>query len=108
MLKVQDGSYLKGSILVFYDAASRRSGIKTFVPGQGWRFLAYFNTSFADGDQLGARALADGNVQMFKNGVLIGQANAGSFFAGKGGRIGLFFFLAPHAKFDDFGGGTRP
>jgi hypothetical protein len=94
--------------MVFYDSANQRSGIKTFVPGQGWRFLAYFDVQYADSDQLGARALADGSVQMFKNGVLIGAADAGSFFAGKGGRIGLFFFLANQAQFDDFGGGTHP
>ena len=50
--------------------------------------------------------MADGTVQAFINGTLVGTADAGSFYAGKGGQIGLWFLNAHDAVFDDFGGGT--
>lgn len=63
---------------------------------------------FQPGDQFGARALADGTVLVFKNGVQIGMFNvAGVFpaFAG-GGRIGWADYGLPGGVvIDDFGGG---
>ena len=40
------------------------------------------------------------------NGQLVVQAHGGSWFAGKGEHIGLWFFGLGHpaARFDDFGG----
>jgi len=109
LLKAQGPKRQHGVILVFYRAREHkpgRVGIQTFVPGQGWKTLATFEATLHDGDQLGGRALVNGTVQVYVNGELIGEANAGSFFAGKGGRIGLWFKEAEDARLDDFGGGT--
>ena len=108
LLKAQGTHRQHGVILVFYRAREHKSGqlgIQTFVPGQGWKTLATFEATLRNGDQLGGRSLVDGVVQVYVNGELIGEANAGSFFVGKGGRIGLWF-KAEDARLDDFGGGT--
>jgi hypothetical protein len=64
-----------------------------------------FDATLQDGDQLGGRAEADGTVRAFVNGVEIGSVDAGGFFVGKGGRIGMWFKNAADAVLDDFGGG---
>jgi hypothetical protein len=111
LLKVQDNAlgqpnWRRGAIAVFYRATEGKIGIETHVPGQGWHTLATFDAVLGYGDQLGGQALADGTVRAYVNGQWIGEANAGSFFAGKGGRIGLWFIVAADAMLDDFGGGT--
>jgi hypothetical protein len=111
LLKVQDNdlgqpTWRRGAIAVFYRATEGLVGIEMYVPGRGWHTLATFPTTLRDGDQLGARALADGTVEAYVNGRFVGEANSGSFFAGKGGRIGLWFIVAADAVLDDFGGGT--
>jgi hypothetical protein len=86
--------------------------------GPGWVVHANFNgITFAAGDQLGARAQADGTVSVFKNGVLIGSTRIttgtspwpASLAAG-GGSIGVFYLepSPPPQGFDNFGGGTMP
>jgi hypothetical protein len=59
---------------------------------------------------LGARANADGTVQIFKNGALLQtitlNATDKAFFNSKGGKIGLWAVAAPNAILEDFGGGT--
>jgi len=110
LLKVQDKannpeSWRKGAISVFYSAKEGKIGIKSCVPRQGWKTLAMLDATLQDGDQLGGRAGADGMVRAFVNGVEIGSVDAGSFFVGKGGRIGLWFTDAEDAVLDDFGGG---
>ena len=65
---------------------------------------------FAAGDRLGARALNDGTVQVYKNSTLVGSASlpaTGTWF----GRIGVRFegtgtTAAQEARFDSFGGGS--
>ncbi|MGQ0604313.1 MAG: hypothetical protein ACT4QE_21735 [Anaerolineales bacterium] len=42
----------------------------------------------------------------YVNGVLVAEAEAGSFFAGKGGRVGMWFINASSAVVDDFSGAT--
>lgn len=62
------------------------------------------------GDQLAGRAFADGTIQAFKNGVLVGTWDASAWpDHAKGGRIGLGTYGLKEAnRFDDFGGGTLP
>jgi len=110
LLKVQDKannpqSWRKGAISVFYSAREGKVGIKSSIPRQKWKTLVKFDATLQDGDQLGGRAEADGMVRAYVNGVEIGSVNAGSFFAGKGGRIGMWFTDAEDAVLDDFGGG---
>ncbi len=56
------------------------------------------------------RALADGTVVRYNNGLVIGSvtgnAAGGTVINAKGGKIGLWALGASKAYFDDFGGGT--
>ncbi len=97
--------------------------IETLAPGQSWMVRATFavaNNFFANGDQFGARALADGTVNVYKNGALIGSTNITTgptpwlaALAAGGGQIGVWFLgagnsTAQDARFDNFGGGNVP
>jgi hypothetical protein len=107
LLKVQGAipNTINGAIEVRYYAQAQKVRVQSRLPGQNWQVLAQFPASFADGDQLGARALADGHVQVFRNGLLIGEAQADAFFANIGGRIGMRCIDARNTLLDDFGGG---
>jgi hypothetical protein len=66
--------------------------------------------TLAPGDQFGARARADGKVEVYKNGKMVNTFDVSPFmYATSGGRIGYFSssLVAP-ARLDDFGGGTTP
>jgi hypothetical protein len=71
------------------------------------------SAAFANGDQLGARATADGRVRVYKNGTEIGNVDVSGWLpllGATGGRIGVHFngaggASAADARFDDFGGG---
>jgi hypothetical protein len=63
---------------------------------------------FSNGDQLGVRATADGKVNIYKNGVLLGTWDVSSWanFA-SGGYIGLLSWGGtPTTIYDNFGGGS--
>ena len=102
-------------IKVAYIANRNRVEIYTRSRRQGWVRQARFDgVTFVNGDQFGARALADGTVTAYQNGVPIGSVNVTSgpnpwpanLAAGRG-RIGLWFIEATgDAIFDNFGGGT--
>ncbi|HWQ13269.1 MAG TPA: hypothetical protein VNL77_10735 [Roseiflexaceae bacterium] len=107
LLKVQRHNWRRGAILVTYDAAAQQVAILSFTPERREpAVLARFAQTLAAGDVLGARALADGEVRAYVNGVLVGTADAGPVFAHVGGRLGVWFAGASRAAFDDFGGGT--
>jgi hypothetical protein len=58
------------------------------------------------GDQLGARALADGSVHVYINGVSVMDEEVAWTRSSAGGRVGLAVYLGHGtARFDDFGGG---
>ncbi len=108
-------------IEVVYNAAVNTVTVWTDAPTQNWVNRGVISASFANGDTLGARALSDGTVSVFKNGVEIGSVNVASGAnpwptanVQGGGRIGVVFlrsgeFVVPNdARFDDFGGGTMP
>ena len=68
------------------------------------------NAVFSNGDQLGARALSDGTIIVYKNGSEIGRVTV-SATAGMSGRIGLRFegtgnSASADAQIDNFGGGN--
>ena len=114
LLKVQGGNspdWRKGAILVLYDARAGAVRVETFrLNASRWTHYANIPAAFSDGDRLGARALADGRVQIYRNGALAGvvalNAADQAFFNPRGGRIGLWFTGAGAAFFDDFGGGA--
>ncbi|MCB2178386.1 VWA domain-containing protein [bacterium] len=67
------------------------------------------SVTFTSGDQFGARALADGTVEIYKNGVLLATCDISSWpFYDQGGYIGLWFGDAKDVLIDDFGGGDIP
>src|SRR5207302_1380460 len=75
--------------------------------GDGWvQRGTIAGVTFAAGQRLGARALADGTVQVFRDATLLGTVSvAGWTYAASGGRIGLSFTNAAGGRWDDFGGG---
>jgi VCBS repeat-containing protein len=115
LLKVQTGSIPNaGAISVVYDAKAKAVRVSALRLGQNGAWTLYPNqaATFANGDVLGARAKADGTVQIYKNGTLITTVTLNAadqaFFNTKGGKIGIWTAAAPNALFDDFGGGTAP
>ena len=94
--------------------------VVTRTPAQGEITRLTIAGSFVNGNTLGVRALYDGTVLVFKNGIQIGSVNvtAGATpwplaRAHAGGQIGAWFtggtFTGSNdAKFDNFGGGTMP
>ncbi len=103
----------EGVIELQYYAASNTVELWTFRPDTlTWQSYGSIPVTFANGDQFGARALSNGTVIVYKNGVEAGyftlNAADQAFFNPKGGYIGLWFINAANAFFDDFGGGTMP
>ena len=95
LLKVQGlDNWRKGAILVSYNARSGNVEVKARdVSAHRWILVGSFTpaTPVVDGDQLRARAFADGTVEVLINNVSLGSADAGSFYVDKGGQIGLWF-----------------
>lgn len=109
ILKAQaTNNYAKGMILVSYDAVNQQVVVESIQPGQDWTTHLTIPVALTNGDVLGARALADGSVRVYRNGVLIGATSTTSFFANRGGRIGVWYLKTANATFDDFGGGNTP
>ena len=108
MLKVQGTSYAGGHIEVRYYAVEGQVGISTMTPQTGWVGRGSpIPVTFAAGDQFGARALADGTIEVYKNGTKIGSASAPDWpFSASGGRLGLTMYAAYNTHFDNFGGGN--
>ncbi|MCU0520509.1 MAG: IPT/TIG domain-containing protein, partial [Anaerolineae bacterium] len=104
---------------VGYDAAEGTVQVATLSPGDVWQTHATFGgLSFVAGDVYGARATVGGIVEIYQNGLLIGQADLSAgdtpwpYYAGVG-RIGLWFewpvpAMPDGASLTDFGGGTMP
>ncbi|NTU79557.1 MAG: S8 family serine peptidase, partial [Chloroflexales bacterium] len=108
VLKSQPGGWGNGVILVSYNAVGRTIDIEIRDRAtRQWRQIGSFPAAVAAGDQLAARARADGNVQAYVNNTLVGSADAGPFYAGRGGRIGVWYQQAASAVFDNFIGGSR-
>lgn len=66
------------------------------------------SVSFQEGDLFGARARADGTVEIYQNDTLVGSVTVSSSwpYRGDGGRIGIWTINAQGTIMDDFGGGT--
>jgi glucose/arabinose dehydrogenase len=108
-LKVQNQAWYNGHIEVRYDATLEHVVVSTFTPepGPGWQSHgAPFPVTLLAGDQLGARAYANGVVEVYVNGGLIGSVSVADWpFATQGGGIGLTLSGATDSRLDDFGGG---
>ena len=114
LLKVQgifSPNWGSGVIEVSYHAPTNSVIVYTFCPDTlQWFAYSGIPVTFSNGDRLGAQALADGNMVIFKNGVEAGRVTLNAadqaFFNTRGGYIGLWFIDATNAFFDDFGGGN--
>jgi hypothetical protein len=97
-----------GIIEVVYEAPANRVQVWTWEWPQGWvQHGADIPVTFVNGDTFGARALANGSVEVYKNGVLLGTRDVTSWsHYAQGGYVGLWFIGANGARLDDFGGGT--
>ena len=95
-------------IKVFYDGVGQRVQVWTYSLAQGWVQRGVdLPVTFINGDQFGARVKADGTVEVYRNGVLLGTSNvSGWTYAANGGFVGVWFQNASNAVVDDFGGGT--
>jgi hypothetical protein len=107
------------AINVNYDRRPGQNNIQiwTHDPANGWRLRATFpGVTFNVGDQLGARTLADGTINVYRNGTLLGTASVlggGNPWpvarAAGGGRIGVYMVTpANSVRVDAFGGGDVP
>jgi len=111
LLKAQsNNTWGDGVLEVVYDAPNQRVQIWTWEWPQGWvQHGADIPVTFADGDTFGARALATGIVEVYRNGDLleVRDITAWSHYT-DGGYVGLWFIDSDDAVLDDFGGGTVP
>jgi hypothetical protein len=123
LLKLNGASAASASmsaINVNYDRRPGQNNIQiwTHQASQGWRLRATFPAiTFNVGDQLGARTLADGTINVYRNGVLLGTASVTggaapqwpATLAAGGGRIGVYMVTpANSVRVDNFGGGDVP
>jgi glucose/arabinose dehydrogenase len=108
MLKVQGQSWSTGHIEVRYDKGGARIQINTYAPSQSWIQRGVIpSVTLSPGDRLGARAYANGTIEVYRNGLVIGSASVGNWpYASLGGRIGLTLGNAAASRLDNFGGGT--
>jgi len=108
LLKIQGTSTDAGHIECRWDGVDNQVTIDTYDPTTTWVNWATFSpVQFNDGDTFGARAYADGTVQVYKNGQSFGITSvAGWQFANGGGRVGLTLYGATSSLLDNFGGGN--
>jgi len=101
-------SWAGGVIEVWYDAVNKRVLVYTYSSAQGWvQRGTSISVTMVNGDQFGARARANGIVDVYRNGVVIGSRDTSAWtYTANGGYIGLWFAGASNAILDDFGGGT--
>ncbi len=107
MLKVQGLVWSTGHIEVSYDHRRHVIQVNTYDPAVGWVGRgAAISVTMVAGDRLGARALSDGTVTVYRNGTAIGLASvAGWAYGASGGRLGLTLTGAQNSTLDNFGGG---
>ncbi len=108
LLKSQSNtSWSSGMVEVWYDPANHRVQVWTYTSSQGWvQYGTDIPVTFVNGDQFGARATADGKVEVYRNGVLLANRDINAWpYAKSGGSIGLWFINAGNMLLDNFGGG---
>jgi hypothetical protein len=110
LLKVQNGDWGNGVIEVWYSPSGNVVQVWTYAPDQDWvQRSGDIPVTFQAGDVFGARAKADGTVEVYRNGTLLGTGNVSAWtYNTNSGRIGLWVIGASTLMFDDFGGGNVP
>ncbi len=108
-LKAQSPSSIDpGQVAVVYHPGSSSVQVWTYSTSQGWVAQGSpLAVTYANGDVFGVRALAGGQVEVYRNSSLLGSRSITSWpYYAHGGSIGLFHLNAGNTLLDDFGGGT--
>jgi hypothetical protein len=108
-LKAQSSNGVGSGLMdVFYIPSAQQVQIWTYQVPQGWMQQgSSIPVTFVNGDQFGVRARANGQVDVYRNGVLAGARNVSAWpHYASNGYIGLFNLNAGNAVLDNFGGGT--
>ncbi len=97
-----------GLVDVVYRPATGQVEVWTYTDTKGWvKAGDDIPVGFANGDQFGARATASGQVEVYRNGTLLGTRDLiGWDYSTSNGYIGLFSLGAQNVVLDNFGGGT--
>lgn len=110
ILKAQDKNQIgHGIIDVSYFPTGHYVKVWTYIktPGSWQQHGTDIPVTFVNGDQFGARANANGDVEVYRNGELLGIRNVSDWpFYSSGGYIGLVNYDSSGMVLDDFGGGT--
>jgi hypothetical protein len=107
ILKAQGSLWDAGILEAYYNPSNHTASVWTYESSQGWvKHGGDISVTFSNGDEFGARAYADGTVEVYKNGSLVGTRDVSSWSDhANGGRIGLWMVNANDMVLDDFGGG---
>ncbi|MEZ4672578.1 MAG: RHS repeat-associated core domain-containing protein [Anaerolineae bacterium] len=106
LLKAQSALWSNGVIKVMYKPSTGKVQVWTY-DGTWVQRGSDITVTFAAGDQFGARALAEGKVEVYKNQVLLGICDtSGWTLNANGGSIGLWLIGSSNSVLDNFGGGT--
>jgi hypothetical protein len=111
LLKSQSPTtWTAGTIAVWYRAQAGVVEVWTYSPAQGWALYGDgIPVTLVDGDQFGARARSNGQVLVYRNGVLLATRDTSAWnYTTVGGYVGLWYDLASQTLLDAFGGGTIP
>ena len=110
LLKQQGTSWQDGVLEIWYQPTNQRVQVWTHDPTTSWvQHGGDIPVTFAAGDQFGARAKADGTVEVYKNGTLLASRDvSGWAYYADGGAIGMWMINAGDTLLDDFGGGDVP
>ncbi len=111
VLKAQSTtSYLSGAMRVVYKPTTQVVQVWTYTLLSGWvQRGTNLSVTYVNGDRFGARTFSNGQVEIYRNGTLVGTRNASFWsFASSTGYVGLWMTSASNAILDDFGGGTTP
>ena len=111
LLKSQSSTtWTNGVLEVWYQPQTGIAQVWTFSSAQGWvQRGADIAVGLVNGDRFGARVRSNGQVEVYRNGTLLGSRDASPWtYASVGGYIGLWFDSASSSVLENFGGGTMP
>ncbi len=107
VLKAQTLASSTSHIEVRYDDGLKQVDVGTYDPTNGWITQGSpLPVTYVAGDRLGARAYANGVVEVYRNATKVGSRTlVGWPFIDQGGYIGLTLDMSNRGSLDDFGGG---
>jgi PKD repeat protein len=106
-LKSSSNVWLDRLLKIEYDAAQHLVWVTTYNWENGFaHYGAAIPVTFVNGDQFGARATADGVVEVYRNGSLLATRDISAWpYAGSSGYVGVSVD-ATEVALDDVGGGS--